>query len=108
MKKYSCLLLSLMLLFMTGCRSGENSSNSESGSSQPPITEVTDDDGIHDGKDYLGEENGYFVQNGSSEYKIVVSKDATGSELRAANEIQLYVNNTTGALLEIVSDENAS
>lgn len=108
MKKYSCLLLSLMLLFMTGCKPGENSSSSESDSSQPPITEVTDDDGIHDGKDYLGEENGYFVQNGSSEYKIVVSKDATGSELRAANEIQLYVNNTTGALLEIISDENAS
>ena len=46
MRKYSCLLLSLMLLLMTGCRSGENSSSDDSGSSQPPITEVTYDDGI--------------------------------------------------------------
>lgn len=106
MRKYSCLLLSLMLLLMTGCRSGENSSSDDSGSSQPPITEVTYDDGIHDGKDYLGAENGYFVQNGSSEYKIVVPKAATGSELYAANELQLYVKNATGALLDIVSDEN--
>lgn len=105
MKKYSCILLSFMLLFLTACKGGTDSSDLSSSSDTPPMTEVDYDDGIHDGKDYLGSENGYFTQNGSSEYKIVVSQNATGSELKAASEIQLYVNNVTNVTLDIITDE---
>ena len=50
MKKYSCILLSFMLLFLTACKGGADSSDLSSSSDTPPMTEVDYDDGIHDAK----------------------------------------------------------
>lgn len=46
-----------------------------------------------------------LVQNGVSEYKIVLSATATANELFAANELANFLNLATGAELEIVTDE---
>lgn len=49
-----------------------------------------------------------LVQNGVSEYKIVLSATATANELFAANELANFLNLATGAELEIVTDEEYS
>lgn len=46
-----------------------------------------------------------LVQDGASEYKIVLSATATANELFAANELANFLNLATGAELEIVTDE---
>lgn len=46
-----------------------------------------------------------LVQDGVSEYKIVLSATATANELFAANELTNFLNLATGAELEIVTDE---
>lgn len=46
-----------------------------------------------------------LVQDGVSEYKIVLSAKATANELFAANELANFLNLATGAELEIVTDE---
>lgn len=46
-----------------------------------------------------------LVQDGVSEYKIVLSATATANELFAANELANFLNLATGAELEIVTDE---
>lgn len=46
-----------------------------------------------------------LVQDGVSEYKIVLSATATVNELFAANELANFLNLATGAELEIVTDE---
>lgn len=49
-----------------------------------------------------------LVQDGVSEYKIVLSATATANELFAANELANFLNLATGAELEIVTDEEYS
>lgn len=46
-----------------------------------------------------------LVQDGVSEYKIVLSATATANELFAANELANFLNLATGAELEIVTDD---
>ncbi len=101
------LLTSALFLFSCACtRGGKNSSESSYDSSSP--SELVSDDGIHEGKDYITKENGYFVNNGKSAYKIVIPQAATGSEQHAASELQVYVKEVTGITLNIVSDEGKS
>lgn len=49
-----------------------------------------------------------LVQNGVSEYKIVLSATATANELFAANELANFLNLATGAEIDIVTDEEYS
>lgn len=46
-----------------------------------------------------------LVQDGVSEYKIVLSATATANELFAANELANFLNLATGAEIDIVTDE---
>lgn len=50
----------------------------------------------------------YLVQGGVSEYKIVVSAEATDNERFAANELANFLNLATGAETEVVTDEEYS
>jgi len=45
-----------------------------------------------------------LVKNGMSDYVIVIPEDATNYEQYAAEELQLYIKQSTGANLNIVSD----
>ncbi len=109
MKKILCTLLALVMLLSCACKGndGNGSANSESSSTDSSGNEdVVYDDGINEGKDYLGEEIGYFVQNGQSDYVIVIPENATGSEDYGAKELQLYINNVSGVMLKIVTDKD--
>ncbi|MDR1630461.1 MAG: DUF4838 domain-containing protein [Oscillospiraceae bacterium] len=45
-----------------------------------------------------------IVENGGSDYKIVVSESASASEVTAANELQTYIAQISGCTLPIVPD----
>ncbi len=47
-----------------------------------------------------------ITDNGRSEYKIVVSSNPVGSDLKAASELQKYIERISGALLPIVDDNS--
>ena len=48
-----------------------------------------------------------LFQNGKSSYRIVVSEQASPSEKKAAEELQSYIEQISGARLPITNDENA-
>lgn len=49
-----------------------------------------------------------LVSDGQSDYKIVIPSDPNPSEEYAAEELRFFINESTGAALEIVSDEGLS
>ena len=51
---------------------------------------------------------GKLFNNGKSRYAIVLARDASPSELTAAQELQLYIEKVSGAKLELLSDDNTS
>lgn len=106
--RIGCGVMSALFLFSCACtrRGTVDSSESSGGASSP--SELVYDDGIHEGRDYIKAENGYFVNNGSSAYAIVIPKSATGSEQYAAYELQVYIKEVTGITLNIINDEGKS
>ncbi|MBQ8320699.1 MAG: DUF4838 domain-containing protein [Clostridia bacterium] len=50
--------------------------------------------------------SGYFIQNGKTDYTIVIPKDAKKYELQAAELINQYTALATGATYPVVTDEN--
>lgn len=46
----------------------------------------------------------YFVENGSSDYKVVVAKDATKFDRTAAGELTSFIKDATGALIDIIEE----
>lgn len=66
-------------------------------------------DGMPRGKSLAGDEPPALViaDGGVSEYQIVVSESASPSELHAANELQMFLEQITGARLPIVSDDKS-
>lgn len=76
----SLLLCALMLFSLTGCDKKEET----------------------DGKPEKTAHS--LVQGGISEYKVVLSENATGNEKFAANELVTFIQLATGAEMEIVTD----
>ena len=48
-----------------------------------------------------------LVENGSSEYVIVLGSNATATEQKAATELQKYIKAISGAKLSVVTDNSA-
>ena len=97
------------LLFSAVACGGESGSNSSSSSgsvngdnTQIPLKEQIYTDGVHV-YDYT-ETDKYVVQNGQSDYKIVISATASSFESLAANELVLFFEEATGVTLPVVSD----
>ena len=51
---------------------------------------------------------GKLFNNGKSRYAIVLAKDASPSEQTAAEELQSYLEQISGAKLELLSNDNAA
>ena len=94
MKKITTLFLVGLLVFGAGC----NEEKPDNGGNTP-----TDKEEV-----VLEKENGYFVKNGVSDYKIVVPSDCAVNVSYAAEQLQLYVLQSTDCRLPIVSDVEVS
>ncbi len=86
MKKITAIFLFIVMLFTAACNKTPESGGGDE--SQPLI------------------ENGYFVENNTSEYTIVIPENATANEQYAANEIKTYVLQTTKAELPVETDKD--
>lgn len=58
-----------------------------------------------DGGNKVEETDTYIVENGNSDYKIVMPSGANSTERYAASELQFFINDATGVKLEIITDE---
>ena len=90
-----------MLIFTAvACKKNSNADNN------PYIPEKANDvtGGTHIYN--VGTTNIDFIQNGNSDYKIVIPGDADYYENTAAAELTVFLENATGAFLPIVSDES--
>ena len=93
-----CALMIFGSAFSTGC--GGNESDKETASVKP--TKIGDEPiSFEDGDEYL-------VKDGKSDYKIVVSADATKVEKYAAEELQYFVEKSTAVKLPIATDGEVS
>lgn len=87
-----CIMLSAITMVGTACRGNENTSEDIPLPQEEVVLNVVD----------------YIVKDGSSDYKIVVSKDASTDILFAANELQAYLALSSGVELPIVTDESVN
>lgn len=94
MKKIIAFLLCACMLFAAACDKTPSSEggNNGGGGSTPPAPA----------------ENGYFVQDNDSEYRIIIPAQATANEEYAASEIRTFVRQTTGVDLPVESDAGRS
>ncbi len=91
-KQVIAALLALILAFVPACQSnGPETPGPDN--SLPDIVTPTDIP---------------LIENGTSEYSIVIPADSTVSERFAAEELQFFIADATGATLPIVSDEGLS
>jgi hypothetical protein len=97
LKKLLALALSLITLtsVFTACTDKPSTPN-------VPVDISTN--GIHNYK--VSETNLDMVKNGSSDYKIVIPKDASDILIFAANELQVLFGEATGVTLPIVKDSS--
>ena len=92
-KNILSILLALGLgLSVVGCTPDDSSSSSTGDSSSDKEIEVVD--------------GAYIVDDGVSEYKIVLPAEANACEITASMEMQNFVEESTGARLEIVNESD--
>ena len=91
MNKSKNLVLLLSTLCLSAC----------SCAGQPPLT--SEDSKISSGVPAV-DTGKYFVQDGKSDYQIVVPSDADANVLFASSELQYFVERSTGVTLPIVKD----
>ncbi len=99
MKKFITVLLSgILLIAMVGCGNKNPSSNTE-----PPLEEVTVDDGINQDKviDTL-------AKDGKTEYRVVYSAQANAAESYATTEFVNFMSESTGVNLPLSIDSTVS
>ena len=87
-----------MVIGTVGCRSNENSSSSNEDEIVIPTPE----------KEVIEYTNYKLVDNGSSDYRIVVADDANENELFAAEEIQELFGEATSVELAIVKESETT
>ena len=111
MNKICSALLCLTVLFSTvACNdaSGDGASSSagtsSGGNSTASLKEPIYTDGVHV-YDYA-ETNQYVVQNGQSDYKIVLPATPSSLEKLAADELVAFFEEATGVTLPVVSDSS--
>lgn len=104
-KKIICLFLAGCILSATACKNDSNSV--DGGENNLGSTVITSDyeQGIINANDYFGDENGWFVKNGTSEYTIVVPSGAPKNVSYAASQLQYYVLRVTGVSMPIKTDD---
>ena len=96
-----CFILVLSLVFIAisvSCSCGGDSDDV----SNPALKKSVFDGGVHQ-YDYT-ETSDYLLQNGSTDYKIVISAASGKKVLIAAQELQLFFEEATGVKLQILSD----
>ena len=100
MKKYLNLFLVLLLcLLLISC--GENSGN------KTPVENPTSNEDYNENQGVDKETVvANIVANGKSEYTIIYPADYEAGEKSAANEMQSYIEASTGVKIPMVTDEN--
>ena len=96
-KKIICMVLSSIILFsLCACKPSSdspntgNSSTGNSGNTETPIEET----------------DVVFVENGNSQYKIIIPEGINSDITYAANELKKYIYNATSVELSIETDKN--
>ncbi len=102
MKKILAIFLSLLMI-VTACGCKRGSENKPTGDSNT-IDALADSIGKYD----CPTTNNYLLQNGHSEYVIVLSNDYSGAENTAAQEILLMFYESTGVKLRTVKESEYS
>ena len=100
MKKYLNLFLILLLsLLFVSCRGN--------GGVKPPVDTPTENGGYNE-TEGIDKENivSQIVVDGKSEYTIVYPSEYEAGEKSAANEMQSYIEASTGVKIPMVTDEN--
>ena len=105
MKKKICIALSSILCFIFAVSCGPTGSTQSENQNSLQSNYQYDD--YYAGMD-LTERVGWLVNDGKSDYTIVIPENATEAENYAAMELQYYVEQSTGVLLPIVTDKGLS
>lgn len=107
--KISSLLLSIILMMCFVACGGKPSGNGDesqnqnidSGDKEPDSTGPVNPDDIEDTETYL-------IKGGKTSYKIVIPANASANILTAAEELNEFVSEGTGATFDVISDNEAS
>lgn len=96
-KRIIALLTTLIIIFtaFSSCKNNQVDNSTDSSESSSASDEIRDT-------------NVTLCANGQSDYKIVIPKEADVTHNTAANEIANYIKLSTGADMEVVSDDGAS
>lgn len=101
-KKIIAIMLAVLTVFtlLYGCKKDKT-----------PVDNKTDGGDVAQVKELLPatvKSTGYkFVENGSTDYTIVTPADADSLTLTAAYELQTFIKESTGAVLDIVADDGS-
>ncbi len=101
MKKFLVAVLSFLTVFTAfgcSCTTGDTSSSSSSSSSSTEEKEESK----------YPETGEYILQNGASDYKIVIAEDASATAQYAAKEFQFFFKDATGVTLPVITDAGIS
>ena len=89
--------LSLSTIFASAC--GKGNKNSSNGNENGGLVHLAGNEPVSFEKTEYN-----LVSNGNSDYKIVIPLEATTTETVAAEELQLFIEKSTGCTLSIVRD----
>lgn len=96
-----CLCLAACLLAaagLAGCGGGEGNIRPISDEEMQGITDLTMS------RDSVAESGINIIENGGSKYSILIPADASGDVLTASRELQLFLQESSGAQLPVVTD----
>lgn len=104
-KLFSVFLGGIVLFSTVACDKNFNGgNNTNNGGGSVTMREQIYKDGVHV-YDYT-ETDKYVVQNGQSDYKVVLSANPSSREKLAADELVFFFEEATGVILPIVSDSS--
>lgn len=92
-KTFAIILSALLLFSVVGCK---KKPSGEGGGSTTPEIPAIPDTGI------------VLAENGASDYKIALKKDASAADRFSAEELQTYIRLSTGATLPIVEETDGA
>ncbi|MBQ8658366.1 MAG: DUF4838 domain-containing protein [Clostridia bacterium] len=106
-----CLSFALGAFTACDCEGAGGNTNGDNGGSNPGVEEPAE---TADKSIVLGgqrrysavETDKYFMQNGKSDYKIVIPTAAKEMEATAADELVSFIEEATGFTMEIITDSN--
>ena len=105
LKRLICGLLALFMLFgVASCSAdeiGDNTTDTDTVTEEPETTTEPEDT---EEPFIIKEDTLVFVQNNISEYTIIRPESSTESNIKAASELQDYINKISGVLIPIMTD----